>query len=276
MTELANSSSLEATRSVALAAAVVATPKRLPTIPERMAQRLSCPTYVIVDRAMRGMWFNYRRCMLWDYPPEVTHVLIMEDDVEVCADLAETALHVAALWPGVPVNLMNIWQAMLDRCNEAGAPFWKTQTSFCTQAIVFPRDLLREAVRWIDKHIVANGFTQTADVRLGVFFQVHGMWMPTTAVSLVEHKRGLSVFGTPKIIQPVSHAFIGKEGRGLALEWGIAQGAKLPVRRGADVVKMATLNLKGVVPWEYYYDHKEWDGETDLHVNGLFERENVS
>lgn len=168
-------------------------------------------------------WSGCQKC-LTNIGDSFTHVLVLQDDVIVCADFLKTVEKIAELLPDKPISFFSkdnvIERARMENKNWATTRCW-----FMAQGYMFPVPLATKMVKWIKKYADLE-HCNIDDELMSMYLFAHDIPVYLTAPSLVEHL-GFSVTSLNRKLgahyfepnRRVAKWFIGLEKSGLDVDW---------------------------------------------------------
>lgn len=159
---------------------------------------------------------------LTSYGPEYTHVMVLQDDVLPCRDLAKTAERLIELYPKEPITLFSNKPSILD-ARTRGLNFVLLKKFLMAQAYIMPVSIIEDFIPWATKHIDPKIYFD--DNRWAMYLFYHGIKTRATAPSLVEHigwNDTTITYNPGHNFEPrlrMAAWFIGFENSGLDVDW---------------------------------------------------------
>lgn len=179
---------------------------------------------VFEDTARRGPWHGWQgawRCS----PTSSTHHVVLQDDVQLCADLPATMAALAAARPDDVVSGFLPRQS-IERAHAQGLRWVSTRRFLWAQCVMLPRGLGDAALAWIAEHeheAAARGWSHHDDVRLAAFLAEIKRPVYVAVPNVVEHvgdALGGSTLGhNGPAAKRRARRWIGATERGAALGW---------------------------------------------------------
>jgi len=140
---------------------------------------------VYIDKRKLGPWGNTKRA-LENVRPEATHLLILQDDIEVVRNFDLAVNLFADMFPDNLVSFYVPRRKTHMEAYEQGYQFVIYRNGLYGPAILFPTKYIADILEWqakaIPQHIITN-----SDFRIGLYFAFKGIDMYNTVPSLVEH-----------------------------------------------------------------------------------------
>lgn len=152
---------------------------------------------------------------------KASHIVVLQDDVTVCADFTDAATIALTAVDKSPVSFFaNRKEAEL--ANETGGHWIMLNNFLGGQAVSLPISLARDYLAFSDCHRVAGDHD---DVMMQAFLKSRGLLMMCTVPSLVEHNGvGRSLMkhsGTNRWGPNKARIFIGEHARGAHINWNV-------------------------------------------------------
>lgn len=182
------------------------------------------PPQVFVDEQRRGPWFGWRGA--WGCrAPNATHHVVLQDDIQFCADLPMTLAKLAAARPNDVVSGF-LPRRSVEKAAAQGLRWVATRRFLWAQCVLLPTSLGEEALRWIDAREgteAAREWRHHDDVRLADFLTAQNRAVFVAVPHPVEHigdAIGGSTMGHNQApARRRARVWLGEEARGAHLEW---------------------------------------------------------
>jgi len=182
---------------------------------------------VFYDTDLRGCWYSW--CGAWaTYAGwgDVTHHIVLQDDVLLCADFPETMLAIAKARPDDVVSGF-LPRRCVNRAVESGKLWARTRRFLWAQCMMLPVALGDACVRWVAENEgtdVSQPWGRSGDMRLSAWLSAHKRPVFVAVPHPVEHigdaLPGRSVMGhNGKPEGRRARAWLGEDGRGSGLPW---------------------------------------------------------
>lgn len=221
---------------VKLSFAIQAVEQRRPhveTILDRLhAQLPQTPEFVGVvsvayDTDLLGCWHSWSRA--WDAHrvwADVTHHVVLQDDVLLCADFPETMMAIAKARPDDVVSGF-LPRRCVNRAVASGKHWARTRRFLWAQCMMLPVALGDACVQWVADHEGTHAsvpWGRSGDMRLASWLNAHRRPVFVAVPHPVEHigdaLPGKSVMGhNGKPEGRRARAWLGEHGRGAGLPW---------------------------------------------------------
>lgn len=195
-------------------------------VPERAgmieAMKLKVPqARVFLDPDKNGIWWNWKRAMVESLArklPETTHIMVLQDDLELCSDFLEVLPRLIKRRPNDLISLFAM-SGVVEKAVSAGVHWAKLRSAGSGQAIIFPLHRLVRFLAWCEVNVKEE--YPYDDARIALWLAESGGFCYVTAPSLVQHlgtewsAAGLPTkpFGRKK----VSRCFV--KGSPLSIDW---------------------------------------------------------
>ena len=133
----------------------------------------------------------------------ITHIIVLQDDVEVCDNFAENALKVINEFPDSVISFFNCLYKYPS--NTRNYFYFKKADLFTGQALCIPVKYIKDMFEWCDENADGTWIGQEDDTSIRKYAEAHDIPLVGTLVSLVQHK-GIfsSSIGNKKAIRIIS------------------------------------------------------------------------
>lgn len=182
---------------------------------------------IFYDDAYEGCWFSWTRA--WALHRQwsgVTHHVVLQDDLLLCADLPET-MHALAL--ARPTEIVSGFLPRKSTAEAAarGVPWVRTRRFLWAQCVMMPTDLGDTCVCWVAENEGGEASAEwgnSGDMRLAGWLKAAKRPVFVAVPHPVEHigdaLAGGSVMGhNGKPSGRRARVWLGEDGRGAALPW---------------------------------------------------------
>ncbi len=160
------------------------------SVPGREAMREHVLTGVeyhaalVLDERREGEWPTYRRC-LEATPSDATHHLILQDDLDLCANFPAVARAAVKANPEVPISFFGTRRYILE-ARQRGVSWVRCKSPLMSQAYCWPVGMIPDMLDWIAAHVYGLSLNLD-DSFMAAYLLSKGLFMWYTAPSLVEH-----------------------------------------------------------------------------------------
>lgn len=183
---------------------------------------------LVSDETLEGCWPTYRRA-LEAAGGKASHHVVLQDDLALCMDFVGSVRAVVRARPDSVValytNAHSVWRA-----RERGES-WVEKAGASGPALVWPRELIGEFLRWQEAHVRQDFPWDT--VRVSMWLIKTGRKAFATVPSLVQHLGcGASTLGLNGRSK-VAAWYVGSERSALGVDW--TRGLSLPVREATNI-----------------------------------------
>lgn len=179
--------------------------------------------FVYSDTKREGPWAGWRGAWLTHTAAQSTHHVVLQDDLDFCADLPATLWALATARPEVPISGF-LPRKAVSTAAAAGISWVETKRFLWAQCLLLPVALGDRALTWIAAQEAANpSWGPHDDTRLAAFFAAEKIRVYVPVPHPVEHigdALGGSTMGHN--FDPAkrrARAWIGPYGSGGALPW---------------------------------------------------------
>lgn len=176
---------------------------------------------VVTDANLSGCWPNYKRCLL-ALPAAATHLLVLHDDAEVCADFMIGAEQAIAAQPAQMISFFGT-RKVIETARAAGGAWATMKAPLMSLAFCWPRRLVTDFLLWEARHVLPTFSNRYDDSRVRMWCLATQRLMWVTAPSLAEHAgynrsmmgNGPSVGGRER----KAKWYIGREQSAAGIDW---------------------------------------------------------
>lgn len=131
------------------------------------------------------LWNNCKAC-LRSYDKDSTHILVLQDDIEVCRDFIPTVEKLIELRPNDHITLFTNRNAQAELAYKEGKKWLRIKRWLMAQAYVVPVSMVEPFIEFADKNLV-DGMVVFDDDRWCVFHLFNHTPVYATVPSLVQH-----------------------------------------------------------------------------------------
>lgn len=179
------------------------------------------------DTDYQGCWFSWTRA--WATHRQwtgVTHQVVLQDDLLLCADLPATMHALATARPDDMISGFLPRKSVSDAVAR-GVPWVRTRRFLWAQCVMMPVDLGDACVQWVAENeggAASSDWGNSGDMRLAGWLKAMSRPVFVAVPHPVEHigdaLEGRSVMGhNGKASGRRARAWLGEDGRGAALPW---------------------------------------------------------
>lgn len=162
--------------------------------------------FVNEDPYRNGVWWNYRRTAAQLAEMDVSHVLVLQDDFELCRNFLDGCFHLIDLKPDRLVSIFHMRHKVAEYCEEANTNWFVDIDRLYGSQFLCPVDFLRNFLWWVDVHI--DPALKHDDVRWSIWSRYaplspREVWTPVK--SLLQHRaplRSLIGHNRPQNVAP--------------------------------------------------------------------------
>lgn len=185
--------------------------------------------FVSEDPYRKGVWWNYRRAAERLVEMGASHVLVLQDDFELCQNFLDGCFRLIELKPDRLVSIFHMRWKVAERCEEANTNWFVDIDRIYGSQFLCPVDFLRDFLPWVDKHV--DPALKHDDVRWSIWSRYaenspREVW--TVAKSLLQHRAPLQSLMGHNRPHNVAPRFCGDAN---SVDW--AQGIEQPLKVGS-------------------------------------------
>jgi len=180
------------------------------------------PVALIEDTDHEGCWPTYRRAL--EAAGDVSHHLVLQDDVGLCRDFIESVKEVIWARPNDLITLYTNAASVLMARDRGES--WIEKSGACGPSVIWPKYLIAEFLQWQDRHI--NPDFEFDTVRVSMWLLKTSNRVFATVPSLTEHLGYDS--STLGLNSPTKVAtwYIGDDRSALTIDW--SRGLSSPTK----------------------------------------------
>lgn len=210
--------------------------KWVKSVVKRMrAERADIAIDVVEDKKREGCWPTYLRCL--KAVSSASHHLVLQDDVTVCKDFLACVGEIIHVRPRSLISLYTSSRQVYAARRRGDS--WIQDSSVAGLALIWPRELIGEFIRWQEDHI-AQAFPGD-DLRVSMWLIKTSKPIFATVPSLAQHLGSeASVLGL-NARSKVAACYIGDKRSAIGIDW--SQGLRFPLKDRTQIL---------VESWRYY------------------------
>jgi hypothetical protein len=173
----------------------------------------STPVAVVADRRLEGCWPTYRRAL--EAAGGAPHHLVLQDDLALCGDFVASVRAVIRARPDSIVALYTNADSVFRA--RARGESWVEKAGASGPALLWPKGLIGEFLRWQEAHILEDFPWDTVRVSMWLIKTARRAY--ATVPSLTQHLGcGVSTLGLNGSCK-VAAWYVGSERSALGIDW---------------------------------------------------------
>ena len=185
------------------------------------------PLALIKDTRLEGCWPTYRRALR--AASNASHHLVLQDDLGLCGDFIRSVKEVIRARPKNLIALYTNSRSVLEA--RARGEAWIEKDGVTGPAVIWPKELIGEFLRWQDTYINPDFLYDT--VRVSMWLIKTSKRAFATVPSLTEHLGCMSSTLGLNSPSKVATWFIGEDRSALDIDW--SRGVCSPVKDVSNV-----------------------------------------
>lgn len=201
-----------------LSAGIVTVPSRL-SMALSLQKKLGSFSNVCLDSKLQGSWYGTRKAWEYGLKQGTTHIMAIEDDVDVCQNFYDTTMLAIGQHPDQVISFYSIAS---DRhfcawATKNESSWYKLNDVPSGQCVIMPRLMVLRFLMFCDRYVAMEG--KYEDMRLWGFMYFNKLSAYVVVPNLVQHMAPMQSTLGFNNKGKVSPCFIGRDVSGTVVDF---------------------------------------------------------